>query len=86
MYHKYLRTLTRVNHKLAIIIGVNVSFFNQASRKIKNKAKKAWVKDQFINPHENLFTTNETLKWFEENNVEFLNLIPYYGIQDQNCI
>ena len=37
-----------------------------------------------MNPHETLHTPNETLEWFKENNVEFLNLIPHYNIQDQS--
>ena len=52
---------------------------------MKSEAKKkAWVKDQFMNPHETLHTPNETLNWFEKSNVEFLNLIPYYDLKDKN--
>ncbi len=84
LYHKYGRILTRVKQKLAKIIGDKVSYFDKSSRKMKSKAKrKAWVQDQFMNPHETLHTPNETLKWFDENNVEFLNLIPHYDIQEQ---
>jgi len=85
LYHKYGRTLTRVKQKLAKIVGDKISYFDKTSRKMTSEAKKkAWVKDQFMNPHETLHTPNETLKWFEENNVEFLNLIPHYNIIDQN--
>lgn len=85
LYHKYGRFLTRVKQKLAKIIGDKVSYFDKTSRKMRSEAKKeAWVKDQFMNPHETLHTPNETLRWFEENNVDFLNLIPHYDIQDQN--
>ena len=85
LYHKYGRFLTRVKQKLAKIIGDKISYFDKTSRKIRSEAKKkAWVKDQFMNPHETLHTPNETLKWFDENNVEFLNLIPHYDIQKQS--
>ena len=85
LYHKYGRILTRVKQKLANILGDNIAYFDKTSRKMKSKAKKkAWVKDQFMNPHETLHTPNETLRWFEENNVEFLNLIPHYKIQNQS--
>ena len=87
LYHEYGRILTRVKQKLAIILGDKISYFDKNSRKMRSEAKKrAWVKDQFMNPHETLHTPNETLKWFEENNVEFLNLIPHYDIQDQNLL
>ena len=85
LYHKYGRFLTRVKQKLAKILGDKISHFDKNSRKMRSEAKKkAWVKDQFMNPHETLHTPNETLKWFEKNNVEFLNLIPHYDIQEQN--
>ncbi len=85
LYHKYGRFLTRVKQKLAKILGDKISYFDKTSRKMRSKAKKkAWIKDQFMNPHETLHTPNETLKWFEENNVEFLNLIPHFDIQNQN--
>ena len=85
LYHKYGRFLTRFKQKLTKIIGYKIAYFDKTSRKIKSKAKKkAWIKDQFMNPHETLHTPNETLEWFKENNVEFLNLIPHYNIQDQS--
>ena len=85
LYHKYGRFLTRVKQKLAKIFGDKISYFDKTSRKMRSEAKKrAWIKDQFMNPHETLHTPNETLKWFEENNVEFLNLIPHYDIQNHN--
>ena len=37
-----------------------------------------------MNPHETLHTPNETLQWFDDNNVEFLNLIPHYDISKNN--
>ena len=79
LYHKYGRTFTRIKQKLANIIGSRIYFFDKTSRDIKSKDKrKAWVRDQFMNPHETLHTPNEVIKWFEENNIEFQNLIPYY--------
>ena len=46
--------------------------------KIKNRDKRnAWVTDQFLNPYETVHTPVETLKWFEEERVDFLNLIPH---------
>ena len=85
LYHKYGRFLTRVKQKLAKILGDKISHFDKTSRKMRSEAKrKTWVKDQFMNPHETLHTPNQTLNWFEENNVEFINLIPHYDIQAHN--
>lgn len=87
LYHKYGRTLTRIKQKLAKIIGSRIYFLDKTSRDIKSKDKrKAWVRDQFMNPHETLHTPNEVLKWFEENNIEFQNLVPYYSIQKNKLI
>ena len=87
LYHKYGRLITRFKQKLAKILGDKVGYIDQTSRKIKSKDKrKAWVKDQFMNPHETLHTPNEVLKWFENNNVDFLNLIPHYDIQQNRFI
>ena len=41
-------------------------------------ARKAdiWVKDQYYNPHETWHSIDEVLRWFEENDVEYLNCSP----------
>jgi len=78
LYHKYGRFFTKAKQKLAKLIGDKVFIFDKTSLKIKSKDKrKAWVTDQFMNPHETLHTPYETLNWFEEENVEFLNLLPH---------
>lgn len=87
LYHKYGRLITMFKQKLAKFIGDKVAYLDQTSRNIKSKDKrKAWVKDQFMNPHETLHSPNEVLNWFEKNNVEFLNLIPHYDIQEDRFI
>ena len=83
LYHKYGRFFTTVKQKAAKLIGKNVFLLDKNSLKIRNKDKKnAWVTDQFLNPHETLHTPMETFKWFEEDGVEFINLIPH--CYDQN--
>ena len=78
LYHKYGRFFTRVKQKLAKLIGDKVFILDRNSIKIKSNDKRnAWVTDQFLNPHETLHTPIETLRWFEEEKVEFLNLIPH---------
>ncbi len=78
LYHKYGRFFTRLKQKIAKIIGKNIFLLDKTSLKIKAKEKRnSWVVDQFLNPHETLHTPKETFEWFEENNVEFINLIPH---------
>lgn len=78
LYHKYGRFFTRVKQALAKIMGKNIFILDRASLKIKSNDKRsAWVTDQFMNPHETLHTPSETMRWFEEDGVEFLNLIPH---------
>ncbi len=77
LYHKYGRFFTKIKQKIAKFIGKKVFFLDQNSLRIKSKEKRdSWVTDQFLNPHETLHTPLETLKWFEEEKVEFINLIP----------
>ncbi len=84
LYHKYGRLVTKLKQKLAKLIGNKIAFLDKTSRKIKSKNKKrAWVKDQFMNPHETLHTPNELFNWFDDNNIEFINLIPHYDIYNQ---
>ena len=35
-----------------------------------------WVKGKYYNPHETWHSIDDVLKWFEENDVEFVNASP----------
>ncbi len=48
------------------------------------KKKKAWIRDQYLHPVESLHTIDEVLKWFEENNIEFINSIPSSDFDESN--
>ncbi|AIQ94749.1 class I SAM-dependent methyltransferase [Prochlorococcus sp. MIT 0604] len=78
LYHKYGRFFTKVKQRIAKVLGKNIFLLDKNSLKIKSKDKRdAWVIDQFMNPHETLHTPSETMKWFEEDGVDFVNLIPH---------
>ena len=84
LYHKYGRFFTRLKQNIAKLIGDKIFLFDRNSIKIKSKEKRnAWVTDQFLNPHETLHTPKETLKWFEEEEVDFLNLIPHSDLLEK---
>ncbi len=78
LYHKYGRFFTKVKQKFAKILGRNIFLLDKTSLKIKSRHKRnAWVTDQFLNPHETLHLPSETMQWFHEEGVEFVNLIPH---------
>jgi hypothetical protein len=54
-------------------------FLDPTLRKIKkgnDNQIKSWVRDQYEHPVESLHTLDEVLKWFDDNNIEFVNSIP----------
>ena len=42
-----------------------------------SKERYAWYNDQYKNPHETLHTYIEIVKWFEENNIDYISSIPF---------
>ena len=42
----------------------------------------AWIKDQYTHPVEYTHTFDEILRWFENNNIEFINSIPFCSMTE----
>tara|TARA_X000000368_G_C22948786_1_gene675645 strand:- start:216 stop:1121 length:906 start_codon:yes stop_codon:yes gene_type:complete len=42
----------------------------------------AWIKDQYTHPVEYTHTYDEILKWFENNNIQFINSIPFCSMSE----
>lgn len=81
LYHRYGRFFTKIKQYLAKLIGNKIFYFDKTSRNMGSSEKReAWVKDQFFNPHETVHTPREVMSWFDENDVEFINLIPHFDI------
>ena len=40
----------------------------------------AWIRDQYDHPLESVHTLDEVLKWFEENNIQYISSIPNCSI------
>lgn len=79
LYHKYGRFFTKLKQLLAKLIRKKIFILDRTALKIKGKEKRnAWIKDQFFNPHETLHTPMEILEWFQEENIDFINLLPHY--------
>jgi len=44
--------------------------------KFDENEKMAWIRDQYLHPIESLHTIDEVLKWFKENDIDFISSIP----------
>jgi SAM-dependent methyltransferase len=40
------------------------------------KRKWIWFMDQYKNPHEDKFTVEQVLRWFQQNRIEYINSVP----------
>ena len=80
LYNRYGRIRTIGRKYLYKILGKQVLFvLDPVLRKIpKDSTGKinAWIKDQYLHPIESLHTFDEVLKWFENNNIDFVSSIP----------
>ncbi len=79
LYNKIGRARTILRKYLCKIFGLNIlKILDPTLRKLKldEDEKNAWIRDQYLHPVESLHTIDEVLKWFEENNIEFISSIP----------
>lgn len=79
LYNKIGRIRTLVRKYIYKIFGLKIlSLLDPTLKnlKISEDEKKSWVRDQYLHPIESLHTLDEVLKWFDENNIEFINSIP----------
>ena len=61
-------------------------FLDPTLRKIKKGNKnqiKSWIRDQYEHPVESLHTLDEVLKWFDNNNIEFISSIPQCNTEEK---
>lgn len=84
LYHRYGRIVQKIRQFFFPILGENLKFFDRRFKEnISDKKKYAWFLDQYNNPHETTHTYNELLKWFKEDNIEFLNCLPFHYDEDR---
>ena len=79
LYNKIGRVRTLIRKYLHKILGKKfIMFVDPTLRNLKNspEEQKAWIRDQYMHPIETLHTLDEVLKWFKENNIDFINSIP----------
>jgi len=85
LYHKYGRFIQKIRQFLFPILGEKLKYLDKRFKEnISDKKKYAWFLDQYNNPHETTHTYSEVLKWFEDENIEFLSSLPFDYDQDKN--
>ena len=78
LYHKYGRIVQNIRQYIFKKLGDKLKFIDKRfSENISEKKKYAWLKDQYFNPYETKHTYFEIINWFEKNNIEFINSIPF---------
>ena len=79
LYNRFGRVRTIIRKYLSRIFGFKIiKILDPTLRKLKldDDEKNAWIRDQYLHPIESLHTIDEVLKWFRENNIEFISSIP----------
>ena len=84
LYNKIGRFRTKVRKYIYKVLGKSViKFIDPVLRKIDTRSHdkiNAWIKDQYNHPVESTHTFDEVLKWFDKNNIEFINSLPELSI------
>lgn len=85
LYNRYGRARTLFRRFLYKIFGKSIiMLLDPTLRKIKkdnDNQIKSWIRDQYEHPIESLHTLDEVLKWFDDNDIEFINSIPQCNIE-----
>ena len=87
LYNKIGRIRTLIRKFFYNIFGeFFLKIIDPTLRNFKNDKdeQKAWIRDQYIHPVESLHTLDEVLKWFNNNNIEFVNSVPSCDFNDDH--
>jgi hypothetical protein len=59
-------------------IGDHIAVFDPYIRqhRVKGDKLRAWIMDQYRNPHESFHTMDEVLSWFDSNGIQFVRAVP----------
>ena len=79
LYNKIGRIRTLVRKLFYKILGKKfLMLVDPTLRNLKDSTEEqnAWIRDQYMHPIEKLHTLDEVLKWFKENNIDFISSIP----------
>ena len=91
LYNYYGRLRTILRQKLFKILGRGslarflLSFLDPILRQdLSSEKEEAWFNDQYTHPVESLHTFDEVLKWFNDNNIEYISSIPSTDMETLN--
>ncbi|MBI4488750.1 MAG: class I SAM-dependent methyltransferase [Deltaproteobacteria bacterium] len=78
IYNTYGRILLDLRRFMFRFTGDRIRWLDGFMRQqsLGEKKKQVWFMDQYKNPHEERFTVDEALGWFDENHIEYVNSIP----------
>lgn len=81
LYNKYGRKILELRRYLSKIFGEKIiDLIDPVAKKLKKNHQKrkydSWINDQYFHPIESTHTFKEILKWFDNNNIEFISSIP----------
>ena len=75
LYNYYARVPTYLRSKVIGLTGGKIDYVVRNRIRDQRKAD-IWIKDQYYNPHETWHSIDEVMRWFEENDIEYLNTSP----------
>ena len=79
LYNKIGRLRTILRKYISKLFGIKfIEIFDPTLKnlKVSDEERKSWIQDQYFHPIESLHTLDEVLKWFKNNNIEYINSIP----------
>ena len=80
LYNKIGRIRTKIRKYIYNLFGKKIIMLIDPilrKKKLQNDDQvDAWIRDQYLHPLETTHTFDEILKWFDKNNIEFINSIP----------
>lgn len=79
LYNKIGRLRTIIRKYVSKLFGKKfLEIFDPTLKnlKISDEERVSWIKDQYFHPIESLHTLDEVLKWFEKNDIQYINSIP----------
>ena len=84
LYNKIGRVRTKIRKYIYKLFGKKMVIkFDPVLRSIPEETQdkiNAWIKDQYTHPVEYTHTFDEILGWFKNNNIEFINSVPFLFI------
>lgn len=78
LYNRIGRLRTDLRRVLYKLLGERALILDPhlRGRNLSPAKRRAWIRDQYVHPQERKHTMNETLGWFDEAGIDFVNSIP----------